>query len=251
MDVVRGRFDPEATDSALQSCDACPPTDVEERGGVRFYTWGEDNVVMVGPKLSPPVFDQLGRGGRIAVQDDFVFRTLTTGWMTALIDASLMETASLADAEEFRLLAQGLSQLDAYTFIIKDATFAFDKLVESWSTHPTYSEDRESLESRIRDPAPLRPYLLYAIGNGKDEEGAYMALVLVQPDETSAEDNVGLLRQRIEESISMISGASWADLVNSAEITATGQLLVAKLRGDIRSYPDTIVFSQENLFVHE
>ena len=42
LDVVRGRFDPQATGRALESCSECEPPSREEYGGVSYYSWGEE-----------------------------------------------------------------------------------------------------------------------------------------------------------------------------------------------------------------
>ena len=117
LDVIRGRFDPQATDKALESCSECETPSREEYGGVSYYSWGEDYADNLQLRFAPPAFDEIGRGGRIAVLDEYVFRTLGASDMEALIDASLNEGASLADVEEFRLLAGGMSRLGAYTML--------------------------------------------------------------------------------------------------------------------------------------
>ena len=78
LDVVRGRFDPQATDKALESCSECEPHSREEYGGVSYYSWGEDYADNLQLRFAPPAFDEIGRGGRIAVLDEYVFRTLGT-----------------------------------------------------------------------------------------------------------------------------------------------------------------------------
>ena len=126
LDVVRGRFDPQATGKALESCSECEPPSREEYGGVSYYSWGEDYAFNPQLRFAPPAFDEIGRGGRIAVLDEYVFRTLGTSDMKALIDAGLNESASLADVEEFRLLAGGMSRLGAYTMLLSDDVEVWD-----------------------------------------------------------------------------------------------------------------------------
>ena len=79
----------------------------------------------------------------------------------------------------------------------------------------------------------LRPYEAFATGAGKDENGHYMALVLVHADDASAEENVGLLRRIIEEEGSVLYDISWSDYIDveRSEIHAEGRALLAKLRG--------------------
>ena len=216
LDVVRGRFDPQAADEALGTCSECPAPSREEHRGIPFYSWGEDYAGDADMKFAPPAFDSLGRGGRIAVLDEYVFRTLGASDMKALIDANRNEGRSLADVEEFRLLAGGMSRLGAYSMLLSDD-------VEVWGL------EAESAEAGPR----LRPYDAYAVGAGKDETGPYMALVLVHADDTSAEENVGLLRRTIEEGSSTWYDAPWSDFtdVDRLEIDAEGRVLMAKLRG--------------------
>ena len=237
LDVIRGRFDPQATDKALESCSECEPPSREEYGGVSYYSWGED---YANPNLqlrfAPPAFDEIGRGGRIAVLDEYVFRTLGASDMEALIDASLNEGASLADVEEFRLLAGGMSRLGAYTMLLSDD-------VEVWDAEDYYvlllqdgatGKDVVQAQRELSERGPwLRPYEAFATGAGKDENGHYMALVLVHADDASAEENVGLLRRIIEEEGSVLYDISWSDYidVDRSEIHAEGRALLAKLRG--------------------
>ena len=89
LEAVRGRFDPDGTERALDHCTECPDADREEHSGVAFYSWGADLSEDLKKKFQPPAFDYLGRGGRIAVVDSYVFRTLDTERMRSLIEAYL------------------------------------------------------------------------------------------------------------------------------------------------------------------
>ena len=126
LEVIVGHFDPDAADRALKSCDECPTPDRQEWQGIPYYSWGEGKLEL---RFSPPAFDQLGRGGRIAVLNNYVFRTLETPGMKALIDTSRGNQPSLADSEEFRLLAQGMSTLEAYSILMSDMTPDLEEVV--------------------------------------------------------------------------------------------------------------------------
>ena len=241
LDVVRGRFDPQATDKALESCSECEPPSREEYGGVSYYSWGEDYAPNPQLRFAPPAFDEIGRGGRIAVLDDYVFRTLGASDMEALIDASLNEGASLADMEEFRLLAGGMSRLGAYTMLLSDD-------VEVWN-----ADDHAVMLLSERGPW-LRPYEAFATGAGKDEKGHYMALALVHAADASAEKNVGLLRRIIEEEGSIIhDDISWSDYIDveRSEIHTQGRVLLAKLRGRFANYWRDWVIQRDGLILYE
>ena len=236
LDVVRGRFDPQATDKALESCSECEPHSREEYGGVSYYSWGEDYAVNPQLRFAPTAFDEIGRGGRIAVLDEYVFRTLGASDMEALIDASLNEGASLADVEEFRLLAGGMSRLGAYTMLLSDD-------VEVWDA-----------DGYAAKGGPwLRPYEAFATGAGKDENGHYMALVLVHAADASAEENVGLLRRIIEEEGSVVNDALWSDYIDveRSEIHAEGRALLAKLRGRFANNWRDWVIQRDGLILYE
>ncbi len=107
LDVVRGRFNPQAADKALSACSECPALSREEHKGIPYYSWGEDYAVDTDMIFAPPAFESLGRGGRIAVLDEYVFRTLGTSEMKALIDTSLDQYPSLADVEELAFWLSG------------------------------------------------------------------------------------------------------------------------------------------------
>ena len=235
LEVVRGRFDPQATDKALESCSECEPHSREEYGGVSYYSWGGDYAVNLQLRFAPPAFDRLGRGGRIAVLDEYVFRTLGTSDMEALIDASLNEGASLADVEEFRLLAGGMSRLGAYAMLLSDDVEDYDIDHVPADSILTLKQVQELRRELLGRGPWLRPYEAFATGAGKDEKGHYMALVLVHADDASAEENVGLLRRIIEEKRSIVTGDLWSDDIERLEIHTEGRALLAKLRGRFAS----------------
>ena len=239
--VIRGRFGPQATDKALASCSECEPPRREEHRGISYYSWGADYAIDEGSSFAPPAFDRLGRGGRIAVLDEYLFRTVGTSEMKGLIDAHHDEAPSLADAEEFRLLSKGMSQLGAYAMFLSDdaSFFELDEQIHALLLDGGAEVSESEMERLLAELGPpLRPYAAYATGAGKDEEGGYMALALLHSDDVLPEENVGLLRRRIEEGTSignLVPGnlVPWSELidVDTLEIQAEGPLLLAKLRG--------------------
>ena len=77
-----------------------------------------------------------------------------------------------------------------------------------------------------RAPRLLRRYQAFATGAGNDEDGPFMALVLVHRRERDASSNVGRLRQRIEEGSSLRFETPWADIfdTNRIEVRADGRV---------------------------
>ena len=118
----------------------------------------------------------------------------------------------------------------------------------------TSQEEVQAKERELAEAGPwLRPYDAFGVGAGKDEEGRYMALVLVHTLGDSAEENVGLLRRIIEEGSPAWYDFPWSDRIdiNSLEINAEGRLLFAKIRGRIAGVPLSWVFDVENLILYE
>ena len=232
FEVIGGRFDADATDRALKGCSECPDPDRQERQGVKFYSWGEDHRADLSRQFSPPAFDQMGRGGRIAVLDKYVLRTVETPGMNAMIDASRGHQPSLADAEEFRLLAQGMTTLGAYSMLLSDMTQDVGGNLERWLSPIATVEDRRRM-MELRGSFPiLRPYQVFGTGASRDEAGPYMAVVLVHADEGLAARNANLLRERFLEAPPLPSWElePFTGIVDSVETQTDGRLLLAKVR---------------------
>ena len=160
--------------------------------------------------------------------------------MKALIDALRDEGPSLADFEEYRLLAAGMSRLGAYSMLLSDNTFGLEAMVESYLERPKAAgEDAAKVRATFAGPGTLRPYQAFATGAGRDEDGPYMALALVHADSGPAEENVELLRRRIEEGSSSRTQKPWSDRIDVAnlEVRSEGRLLLAKLRGSMERPP--------------
>ena len=252
LEVIIGRFDPKRTEDALNSCSECPAYVREQHGGAAYYRWGEEGASDRNLALAPPAFDQLGRGGRIAVLDSYVLRTVANDDMAALIDVIQGETPSLADAEEFRLLGAAMSSLGAYRVMMSDFDFGIDAVVGRL-TRPDAGEEQkaELRNSLLGGTEPLMPYLTFATGAGNDDDGPYMALALAHADEASATDNVQLLEHRIARGITVQYPQPWAEIIDlhRSEIRSEGRLLSAKLRGVIARRPFNWVLNLENLIV--
>ena len=210
LEVVWGSFEPEETDRALWGCTECPEPLRQEHRGVPFYSWGEDMMVDVAARLTPPAFDQIGRGGRIAVQRGRVFRTVRTNDMEDLIDASEGKSRSLADVDEFERMAQAIETMGAYGAFLSDLPFGLSDTTVDLGFTPELNH------------VPLRPYKTFATGAGKDAEGAYMVLVLVHDDADLAGENKDRLQAIIDEASSSLTAEPWSEFVDSTEIETEG-----------------------------
>ena len=246
LEVVWGSFDPEETENALKACTECPDHVLQEHRGVPFYSWGEDLRVDTTAILSPPAFDELGRGGRIAIQEGRVFRTVRTSDMEDLIDASQGKSRSLADVDEFEQMAKAIEATGAYGAFLSDLIFSFNDTAAGLGVTP------EQLIDTLENYVPLRPYVAFATGAGEDAQGPYMVLVLVHDSARLASENKDRLQAIIDEASSFRTSEPWSEFVEGVEIDTDGSRLGAKLRGEriARIWLD-VVFSRDSLLVHE
>ena len=237
LHVLVGRFDPEAGDEGIRRgyretrdpADGCPQMDTRSHRGVEYYEW-EDGLDDANRRCrpGPAVLDFGGRGDSLAIQKQYVLGAYNNDGMERLIDTGLGELPSLADNQDFRLLARGMTELGAYSAYMSDETQSLDAtLAARRDTGESLRVFRESLEA-----SPLlRPYRAFATGAGKDEQGEYMALALVHDKEADAEDNVDLLRRRLNETSSFRSRIPWSDVFDTVnmEVRADGRLVLARV----------------------
>jgi len=85
-------------------------------------------------------------------------------------------------------------------------------------------------QNHLQLPLLLR-YQAYGWGIGKDDQGKYIALILVHTDETTARENVNILRRRISETWDVDRrNMPYKEVLESEEIRTDGRALLAKLR---------------------
>jgi len=227
--MLLGSFDPAATQSGIDGCGVCAPIEEREHHGVRYFTHGGDLEVSAALRYAPPGFDELGRFGRLAVQQQQVTHTLSTAAMEAAIDAGLGRHPSLADDDAFRLLTTGAAAMGAHGVILSDDT------APNASTRPSEERDnlvrgREHLLPLAVDPALLlRPYDVVMLGGGRADGRPYLIVGLVHASEEAARANVEILPRRVAQVVEFEREQPWRDLVRVTDIHAAGRLLLARL----------------------
>ncbi len=233
LEAVTGRFDPKLTASTLARCAECPRPAVSTHGGVEFYSWGEDFEADRDRRLTPPAFDDSGHGGRIAVQDTVVLRALYTEGLHTLIDAGRGTAASLADVDEYSLVARGLAGLGAYSVLISGDIFAVEETLAALVDRgppPGVRWTEETVRAALTGSELLVPFDLVGSGWGIDEQGrTFTAIALVHADAQAAERNVERLISRIQSGVTPLGEKPWTELVWRAEVATDGRVLLAKL----------------------
>ena len=151
--------------------------------------------------------------------------------MKALIDARAGDGLSLADVEEFRLLADTMSGLGVYTTFFTDQTQRIS-LTDGTSMFSHLEGVHDKLKDEIRESTLLLPYQAFAAGAGSDDTGTYMALALVHADAESAEENGRRLRIRIAVTNDYPELEDWRGLLEGYTYQAEGRVLSLKIRGE-------------------
>jgi hypothetical protein len=229
VELVLGTFDPGATEAALSACGQCTPPVRETHQNVPFYSWGEDFAQSIRNRFKPPANDQLGRGGRIAVQPDFAYRTLWTEGMHRAVEASQGTIPTLADVTAYRVMAGAASGLGAHALFLTNDTSIQTGFGEA-ILGPLTGDSEDAIKNALDPAYLLRPYLAVALGAGSDEAGPYMTVGLLHPAPELAAENVGRLAERIKNTVSLREQRPWSELWGDIEARAEGHYLFARVR---------------------
>lgn len=262
--AIKGQFNTAAIENAISRCDEFVMPDTEKYEGTVVYDWGPE--VNLDEGLMPPAFDNLGRGGAMAVQENYVFRQLNVEAVEVMIDLSqgregkleregvgLLGVTSLADSGGYSLMATALSEMGAYSIYLTDRVltrrYYLEIVLELLGLDPQETEElRRGIETEPAESL-LGTYRTYATGIGQDEEGAFMTVVLVYDSPEEARSDVPVLEQRIETGTTLWTGEPWRDRIDSYEIWADGRTLRGTLRGQIvRNWLD-IVYQRDILLL--
>jgi len=237
-EAVRGRFSRDDVDNAARTGPGNDMLEVVSYQGHEFYSWGGDNDINMSMRSN---VRQLGRGFRLALVDDFIFWVRWTDGMKEMIDSYEDNVKSLADNEDYKLLAGALEELDTATAFFSAESQSRSYVSEIYQQiieDPDNNERRQVLVEEIKRELRLKPYQAFATGVGIDKDGYYLAIALLNPSEEVARENATLLEQRINQSkIAMAwhsqSGDKWSDLIESMEIESKGRLTLARLYGAV------------------
>ena len=218
LQALKGRFDAEAIEKAVTSdSNFGDLLEKDSYRGVFFYTWGEDLAMNLTRSTAVRIF---GRGNRLMLSEDYLFWVPWTDGIREMVDALQQARPSLADLELYKMLVTGLTDLGVYTAYLSNTMHEF--LEEGWSP--------EEL-AVLQEQPMLVPYRAYATGTGVDEVGPFTAIVIVHLNDTFARLNVRRLEQRLQETSTLLDGDPWSSLIDNADITSEGPILMAKLRG--------------------
>jgi hypothetical protein len=167
-----------------------------------------------------------------------------------MIDAGRNEGESLADLPEYASLADRLSGLKVYSAILADGSTAnlFKTTLEE-NRHGLPQEEVSALLSQLG--TPMKKFLTFAVGAGTDEKGRYTVIVIYHENSGDAQENVGLLKQRLESNIVAGFDKPWSEILTGTAIQTAGNILIAKLYSDSGGLWAGLIYGQDGLLYHE
>ncbi len=245
--VLKGRFDAKRIDTATDKDTSAFRAKLTKTtyGGSSLYVWGED---LQQDLRNRSAVRPLGRGGRLAVSGNYLYWTYWTDGAREMIDTGGGKKASLAQAEDFKLLAGGLSRYGLYAVIVTDQGITIDP-ASILLPNASPATVRAALDAQQKEA--LRPYQALAVGVGQDAQGPFNVLVVLHPDAKTATENVARLRAKVETGKSLVSGKAWSEQIEKSEISSDGRLLLAKLRTQNRTLLADVLLRRDSLLVHE
>ncbi len=233
-EVALGYYDTDITAARLEACDECIEHELVEYGGTTYYAWGEDFQGGLRQRFSPPLFDHVGRGGRLSVGEGYVMRSLHDEGIEGMIDAANDNVASLADSDDYQIAARALMGLDVYAGGIVSTGLSLEEFRQDCQCNT-----REiSIEDRIQAATSLpllKPFTAAAAGYVLDgpDGPAHSVLVLVHEDEESAKVNTERLIERLQIEYASVPNAfpsaNWGNNLETMEIAVDGKVLLARL----------------------
>ena len=247
LEAVSGRFGPETTDASLAACAECDKPEIQEHLGVKFYSWGEDYKPDLKKRLQPPAYDVLGRGGRIAVLDSVVFRTLGTAGMRSLIRTYGGNGDSLADDPYLALAAGALQKLGVYSALLAGDVERFTGPLDS-----LLNPGEGAQLQKMRDQGTTSDkYSVLGAGVAKDSDGFVTILVFVYEDEGAASRKVQDFEERLANGRSMLTGQPWTEYFPESEVWNEGRALIARLRTERPRIWELMVMAVDSLLWQE
>jgi hypothetical protein len=244
-EAVNGIFDLDAiskTTSAYEGHLYRPQVSIYK--GVDFYFWDQD--MILDRKHKPPIFDNLGRGRTLAVQQYDIFGSTGAEYVYQMLDASQGQIDSLAKNPEFYKMADMLERMGAMSIVMSDCVLKPD--IFRTRIVPSDKQARDLLDllenAGLNTPV-MGPYTAFASGIGMDKRGLFVGLVLIFDSQDTARANISTLENRITMSVNSEHKLWSGDIFpNSLETWVDGRALCVRMRGNITSYWNRLLWGE-------
>lgn len=233
--IWRGRFDADAISDAVHDDPVFSDLlEEESHEGVSYYRWGGDNELDIErvTALRP-----LGSGHRLAINGSVAYWSPTTQSLLEMIDASTGASESLADREDYQLLAAGLDELKVFTGSFSTDVSSQLADPEIFCLFDCTAEAVAEVDEFLEGEPRLVPYRAFASGTGIDDRGRFSAVVIVHDDDASARENVTRLTTRIENGNSLYNRVPWTEVLfpdkpppeDFMDVSSDGRVLTARI----------------------
>jgi len=200
--VLQGSFDRAAIDRAVRADSVWSDLlTTAEHAGVTYYSWGDDfqtDLARVTP-VRP-----LGRGGRLALDGEYLHWAPWTAGMVGLIDAGSGAVPTLADDPLLARVARALEQAGVYSAILSVTSL-----------------------NDLGAPASGR---VLGIGGGRDDAGVFWVIAAIHDTAVAAEESAEAVRAVLTEGTIQSTGDPWSQRVSGFEVTVEGDLLLVVAR---------------------
>lgn len=246
MEVVLGDINGSLATQLMGECVMCAvPPDVVDYQERSYYSWFEGLQGSIEARLGLPVFDDLGRGGRLYIEDGAAARALRTQDMQAFLDAHAGRSQALGEIEEWRLAAVAMAEIGAVSAVFTDDSenyiSDFREIIgldaEAAVYLPLAAVDRyerfDEMAATVKaSSAELPAFEVAAAGSGWDGESAYHAMALVFADEQIAVEAIVALRERVSSGLflsSLLEPLPWSAIIESSEFSVDGRVVSVKI----------------------
>ena len=207
--VLKGAFDAGSADAAVHSDPVWSDLLVtQEHAGVAYYAWGADLEIDV-ERVTPA--RPLGRGGRLALDDGYLYWVPWTAGLDSLIDAAAGAVPTLADGAPLRQAAEVLQRERVYAAMLTDVPLV---------AGPGLS-------------GALAPYLVLGLGGGRDDAGPFWVVVVIHDTAAAAEQSAAGFRSAIAEGMALGVNAPWSERVTGMEVTVEDAAMMAVLHSAV------------------
>lgn len=200
-EVLVGSFDAAAIDRVVRAEPVWSDllTTAEHRG-VTYYSWGDDlqsnrdRVTAVRP---------LGRGGRLGLDDDYLYWAPWTAGIEGLIDAGSGAVPTLADDVALVRVARALADAGVYSAVLTDLPLLQDAAVSA---------------------------LALGAGGGHDEAGPFWVIAALHDGPAAAEAAAAEVERLLVEGETAATRQAWSERISGFEFTVDSGLMVAVVR---------------------
>jgi hypothetical protein len=198
--VLAGDFDPAAVEAAVRSDPVWADLLTSaEHEGVSYYAWGDDFESDLS-RVTP--VRRLGRGGRLAIDDGYLYWVPWTAGMEGLIDAGAGRTATLADDPFLARCARALEEAGVYAAVLTDRPLLDD----------------------------AGSAVALGTGGGGDEAGAFWVIAAIHNNAAEAEAAAAEVERVLTGGSTAATRQPWSERVSGIQVALDDTLMVVTVR---------------------